>query len=56
VDFVIFMACGIPFGLYMWSSRETIKPREMTRAQQIGLIVLFIGLMFGLLVVLFRYL
>jgi hypothetical protein len=54
--FVIFMACGIPFGLYLWSRRGTAIARETTRAQQIGRTVLFVGLMLGLLFVLFRYL
>jgi hypothetical protein len=54
--FLIFMALGIPFGLRMWSGRGTLGPRKMTRAHQIGRMVLFVGLMFGLLFVLFRYL
>ena|SRR5208282_3319912 len=53
---VIFMVCGIPFGLYLWETRETRKSRVMTRAQQIGRTILFIGLMLGLLFVYIRYL
>lgn len=54
--FVIYMALGIPFGLCMWSRRGTLVPTEMTRARTAGLMVLFVGLMLGLLFVLFRYL
>lgn len=48
VRFVLFMAAGVLWGLWMWNGREAIGRRERRRTGTIVRLVLFIGLMTGL--------
>ena len=50
--FAIFMAGGIIMGHYLWYILQTLGRKKPTRTQSIVRLVLFVGLMLGLIYVL----
>ena len=54
IRFAIFMTMGIVGGLWTWKSTESLGRKKITRAGSIVQFVLFIGLMLGLVYLLWR--